>query len=227
MRKQPKWSLRNILKGSAATLLYSGSKAVAAEGPDKIRIAQIGTSHAHAAGKMAAVSKLSDIYDVAGIAEPIESEHAHARKNAAYRDLRLMTENELLNDRSIAAVIVETTLDDSPRAALACIEAGKHIHLDKPGAASHADFASLRTRAEQLKLTVQMGYMLRYNPAFELLFVAHTSSLSPTQFRASAKFITKDFLLPPKIKLRWYIYISVPQKILDRGYHRSQDPSEP
>jgi len=173
MHKQPKWSRRNILTVSATSLLYSGSKAVAAEGPDKIRIAQIGTSHAHAAGKMAAVRKLSDIYDVAGIAEPIESQHAHARKNAAYRDLRWMTENELLNDRSIAAVIVETTLDDSPRAALACIEAGKHIHLDKPGAASHADFAALRTRAEQLNLTVQMGYMLRYNPAFELLFVAH------------------------------------------------------
>ena len=60
----------------------------------------------------------------------------------------------------------------------------------------------------------------------ELLFASHTSS-PPTQFRASAKFITKDFLLPPKIKLRWYIYISVPQKNLDRGTHRSQDPSEP
>jgi predicted dehydrogenase len=53
-----------------------------------------------------------------------------------------------------------------------CIEAGKHVHLDKPGALKHDDFKSMRLEAEKRGLTLQMGYMLRYNPAFELLFQA-------------------------------------------------------
>jgi predicted dehydrogenase len=46
------------------------------------------------------------------------------------------------------------------------------VHLDKPGALKHDDFKSMRLEAEKRGLTVQMGYMLRYNPAFELLFQA-------------------------------------------------------
>jgi predicted dehydrogenase len=53
-----------------------------------------------------------------------------------------------------------------------CIEAGKHVHLDKPGALKHDEFKAMRLEAEKRGLTVQMGYMLRYNPAFELLFQA-------------------------------------------------------
>ena len=168
MHHPSKTSRRSILKASAASLLYPIASAVAADTVGKIRIAQIGTSHAHAAGKMDAVCNLSDLYDVVGIADP-----TGPKNHPAYMDLRWMKEEELLADRSIDAVVIETTLEDSARAALACIEARKHIHLDKPGAASHADFVALRRRAEQLNLTVQMGYMLRYNPAFQLLFAAH------------------------------------------------------
>jgi len=173
MREPIMINRRSILKASAAAMLYPTAKSIAAEGFDKIRIAQIGTSHAHAAGKMDALRKLNDLYEVVGIAEPIEAQQAAARKHAAYNNLKWVTEETLLSDPSVEAIVIETTLEDSPRAAIACIEAGKHIHLDKPGAASHADFAALRTRADQLRLTVQMGYMLRYNPAFQLLFMAH------------------------------------------------------
>jgi predicted dehydrogenase len=64
----------------------------------------------------------------------------------------------LLSDSSVQAIVVETSLADSPRAAQACLRAGKHIHLDKPGAASHAKFRALRLEAERRRLTVQMGY---------------------------------------------------------------------
>ena len=53
-----------------------------------------------------------------------------------------------------------------------CIAAGKHIHLDKPAGESLAALRRLLDDATARRLTVQMGYMLRYNPAFELLFQA-------------------------------------------------------
>ena len=44
-----------------------------------IRVAQIGTSHAHASGKMEALRSLPDLYDVVGFAEPISARQAAAQ----------------------------------------------------------------------------------------------------------------------------------------------------
>jgi predicted dehydrogenase len=156
---------------AAALAPFAG--ALAAENSKRIRIGQIGTSHGHAAGKMAALRSLSHLYEVVGIAEPIAGRQAIAGRQQAYAGLNWLTEEALLSDPSVQAIAVETTLADSARAARACLRAGKHLHLDKPGAASHAEFKALRLEAERRRLTVQMGYMLRYNPAFELLFRAY------------------------------------------------------
>jgi len=164
---------RHALKTAAAVALAPFASVLSADPPAKIRIGQIGTSHAHASGKMDAIRSLTDLYEVVGIAEPIAGQQASAEKQKTYAGLKWMSEEELVSDKSIQAVVVETTLGDSARAALACIQAGKHIHLDKPGAEKHADYKMMRLEAERRQLTVQMGYMLRYNPAFELLFRAH------------------------------------------------------
>ena len=122
---------------------------------------------------MDALRSLPDLYEVVGIAEPIAGRRAEAEAHKSYAGLKWLTEEALVSDRSVQAIVIETTLADSPRAARACLQAGKHIHLDKPGAQHHADFKSLRLEAERRRLTLQMGYMLRYNPGFELLFRAY------------------------------------------------------
>jgi len=157
---------RTLLTGLA---LAPFAGLLAADAPARIRIAQVGTSHAHAAGKMDALRALPDLYDVVGFAEPIAARQASAQKAKSFAGLKYLTEDEVLADKSIQAVVIETTLEDSARAALAALKAGKHIHLDKPGAEKHADFVALRRYAAEQKLTVQMGYMLRYNPGIQLL----------------------------------------------------------
>ena len=142
---------------------------LAAEDKPRLRVGQIGTSHAHAAGKMDALRSLPDLYDVVGFAEPIAARQAAAQKAKSFSGLKYLTEAEILADPTIRVVVIETTLEDSARAALAALKAGKHIHLDKPGAEKHADFIALRRYAAEKGLTVQMGYMLRYNPAIQLL----------------------------------------------------------
>ena len=160
---------RTLLTGLA---LAPFAQLLGANTTERIRIAQIGTSHAHAAGKMDALRSLADLYDVVGYAEPISSRQAAAQKAKSFAGLKYLTEAEILADPSIQAVVIETTLEDSARAALAALKAGKHIHLDKPGAEKHADFVTLRRYAAEHKLTVQMGYMLRYNPGIQLLVQA-------------------------------------------------------
>ena len=158
---------RRTLLAGLASAPFAGL--LAAESKPRLRVAQIGTSHAHAAGKMDALRSLTDIYDVVGFAEPIAARQAAAQKAKSFVGLKYLTEAEILADPSIRVVVIETTLEDSARAAIAALKAGKHIHLDKPGAEKHADFVALRRYAAEKGLTVQMGYMLRYNPAIQLL----------------------------------------------------------
>lgn len=142
-------------------LLACGTTAFAAGNDAKLRIGQIGTEHAHAAGKMEAMRSLTDLWEVVGVTGP-----------KGYDGVKTLTVEELLATPDLKAVAVETTIEASCEMARRCIEAGKHVHLDKPGALNHDEFKSMRLEAEKRGLTVQMGYMLRYNPAFALLFQA-------------------------------------------------------
>jgi predicted dehydrogenase len=141
-----------------------------AEYGDRIRIGQIGTKHPHASGKIRAMRSLGDLYEVVGVVEPDDARRAELAKTDEYRGVRWMTQQELLETDGLAAVAVETGVRELVPAAVECIRAGKHIHLDKPAGTSMPDCRELHAEADRRGLTIQMGYMLRYNPAFQLLF---------------------------------------------------------
>jgi predicted dehydrogenase len=158
---------RTVLLASLATMSVGFSST------PRIRIGQVGTTHAHASGKMDALRSLGDLYEVVGLVEP-DSKHAEqAQKSKTYAGLNLLTEDALLATPRLQAVAVETEIEDGAATAMRCLRAAKHVHLDKPGALDHAEFAAMRREAEKSGLTVQMGYMLRYNPAFEFLYRIH------------------------------------------------------
>jgi predicted dehydrogenase len=138
----------------------------------KIKIGQIGTGHAHASGKMAALRRLTSDYEVIGIVEPNEQLRATNAGQGAYRGLKWMTEEQLLGAPGLEVVAVETCVPDLIATATRCIDAGMHLHLDKPAGTSLAAFRRLLHAATAKGLTVQMGYMLRNNPAFQLAFQA-------------------------------------------------------
>ena len=116
---------------------------------------------------MEAVRSLPELYEVVGVSG------AERALGAAYEGIPRMGEPELLAQTGLKAVLVETAVGESCATALRALRAGKHVHLDKPGALEHREFAAMRAEGEERGLTVQMGYMLRYNPAFQLLFQAH------------------------------------------------------
>ncbi|MDB4749262.1 Gfo/Idh/MocA family oxidoreductase [Rubripirellula sp.] len=135
----------------------------------RIRIGQIGTSHPHAAGKLAAIRGLDEIFELVGVAEPDETRRNAVLGKEAYRDVTWMSQNDLLNS-DVAAIAVETQVSQLVPTAIRCLMAGKHIHLDKPAGMSMPACRAMHKQADQKGLTIQMGYMLRYNPAFVLLF---------------------------------------------------------
>jgi predicted dehydrogenase len=46
-----------------------------------------------------------------------------------------------------------------------CVDAGKHIHMDKPAGGTLEEYKYVLDTAKEKKLAVQLGYMYRYNPA--------------------------------------------------------------
>lgn len=138
----------------------------------RIKIGQIGTTHGHAAGKMSTMRKLKAEFEVVGIVEPDEKRRRSMQDNSAYRGLTWMSEQQLFATPGLQAVAVETAVRELVPTAARCVAAGMHVHLDKPAGESLREFKQLLDNATRQGLVVQMGYMFRYNPAFQFLFRA-------------------------------------------------------
>lgn len=145
----------------------AGARAEGTSGGPRIKVGQIGVGHAHA-NKLAVFRRSAD-YEVVGVVEPDAELRRRAEAQEAYRGLPWLTREQLLNTPGLQAVLVETRVRDLLDTAEACVEAGKHIHLDKPAGESLPQLRRVLDAAAQRKLLVQMGYMYRYNPAVVLL----------------------------------------------------------
>ena len=132
---------------------------------EKIKVGQIGIGHNHAEGKMKAVRKFPELFEVVGYAEDDEIWVEKRGQLPCYKDLPRLSKEELLN--KCDAVLVECEVKHLTQTASMCIEAGKHIHMDKPASGTLREFEELLDLAKGKKLTVQMGYMYRYNPAVQ------------------------------------------------------------
>jgi len=161
--------LRSALAVSAGGVVLNAAYGDEKEVPKKqpIKVAQIGTGHAHAS--KLSVFRASPDYEVIGIAEPDPELRKKAQSQDLYRGLPWMTQEELLKAPGLQLVLVETRVRDLLTTAEACVIAGKHIHLDKPAGESLPHLRRILDSAARQKLLVQMGYMFRYNPAVVLL----------------------------------------------------------
>ncbi len=151
---------------STLTPIYGQASAV------RTRVGQIGTKHAHAAGKMEAVRKLSKHFDVVGIVEDDPQQRERMLKHPAYADLDWFTSEQLLTAPDLQLVLVETDIDNLLITAEKCLAAGCHIHLDKPAGTSLDHFRRITELAASKQRLIQMGYMFRSNPGFQFLYGA-------------------------------------------------------
>ena len=133
-----------------------------------LKIGQIGIGHNHGAGKMRAIRKFPELFEVIGYAEENEQWVAQRGQLEAYQGLKRLTVEEVIDQSD--AILVETDVLDLTATAQKCIDAGKHIHLDKPASGTLAEYKHLLDSAKEKNLVVQLGYMYRYNPPIQKLF---------------------------------------------------------
>ena len=134
----------------------------------KIKVAQIGTSkNSHGNFIWESMIKQKDIFDVVGYALPENEREKFPDRAKAFDGYNELTVDEILNNPEIEAVAVETEEIYLTKYALMVANAGKHLHMEKPGGVDLADFEKLVEILKSKNLTFSTGYMYRFNPKIQ------------------------------------------------------------
>lgn len=156
---------------------------------EKIKVAQLGVYHEHAAGKFAALKKLPDIYEIVGYWNDDTYCKTPRRELAGlgtYDGYKAMTLDEILNYPGLQAVTVEVPNNDLVPIAMKCMEKGLAMHMDKPAGEDLAAYKKLLDGCKAKNLPFQMGFMFRGNPAFQFCIKAVKGGLLGDVFEIQA-----------------------------------------
>ena len=138
-----------------------------------MRIAQYSTKHAHHAAVARSI-RACPLLELVGVYEPDEDRRATVLQPgpanggpSPYGGVSwFATKEEMLGDASIEAIACEGDNAESLAQAEEIVAAGKHLWLDKPAGEDWPRWQALCASAEAQGLHIQLGFMLRYNPAF-------------------------------------------------------------
>jgi predicted dehydrogenase len=132
-----------------------------------IRMAQYGTKHGHAAGKLLAMQKNPHV-EVVGVYEPeIARRRWLANQEGTFRHVRWFDDKRaMLDDPTIVAIASEGLNSESLSQTEEIVQAGKHVWYDKPAGDNWPQWQRVVALAKEKGIVIQMGYMFRYHHGF-------------------------------------------------------------
>jgi predicted dehydrogenase len=132
-----------------------------------VRMAQYGTRHGHAEGKLAAMRGCPAV-ELAGVFEPDPARRAAlSAPGSPYAGVRWFgAAAEMLEDPSIVAIASEGRNDESLDQTEQIVRAGKHVWYDKPAGDDWAQWQRVVALAGARGRLIQVGYMFRYHEGF-------------------------------------------------------------
>lgn len=141
-----------------ASLALLGPAAAHANIAAPIRIAFLGIGHSHFKDKLRIIQQSRD-FTLVGLCEDNPEIRKHGPSGA-----RWISRQELLRDAD--AVVVEGDVRDLASDAWFALRGGKHVHIEKPPAATQHQFDRLLKESKSQDRVLQVGYMWRYHPGF-------------------------------------------------------------
>ncbi len=136
----------------------------------KLRIAQIGMGHDHAVDIINTLKKLTDIFELVGLAIPEEENNKYQDKLAQHcQGIPRLSVDDIMQDPTIEAVAIETEEINLTDYAMLAAQHDKQIHMDKPGGFELSAFERLINLLKEKGLVFHLGYMYRYNRAVSRL----------------------------------------------------------
>ena len=131
----------------------------------RIRIAQIGMNrYSHAPEVFTTLKLHPEVFELVGYALVEDERETCADKLKFFDGFPELSLDEILNDPTIEAVAVETDEIHLNKYAQMAADAGKHIHMEKPGSQDLANFERLIDTMRKSEKVFHTGYMYRYNP---------------------------------------------------------------
>ena len=109
------------------------------------------------------VRNFAELGVLAAIADP---DQGTAAKLSERFDTKVRSADQVLDDRSIAAVAIAAPAAHHASLARAALEAGKHVFVEKPLALTLVEAERLCQLAEQRDRRLMVGHLLQYHPAF-------------------------------------------------------------
>ena len=135
-----------------------------------VRMAQVGTKHGHAAGKLLSMQRNPHV-EFAGVFEPDEQRRGElSNAPGPYQNVHWFHAlDDMLSDRGIVAVASEGSNRESLAQTEAIVQAGKHVWYDKPAGLDWEHWQRVAALSRSRSVVIQMGYMFRYHHAFRLV----------------------------------------------------------
>jgi len=100
------------------------------------------------------------------LAALVDSKPARAEELAERHGGSVRSYRDVLADGAIGAIVVSTPGPAHYRNALAALDAGKHVYVEKPLTMSVAESEALVARAAAARRTLMVGHILLHHPAF-------------------------------------------------------------
>lgn len=119
-----------------------------------------------------------------GVLSAVHDQQAEAAANAgAMADVPVMGWDGILEDGGIAAVAIATPAATHSELAIAALEAGKHVFVEKPLALLVPDAEQVVKVAQETGKRLMVGHLLRYHPAFvELEAIVRAGTLGELRY---------------------------------------------
>jgi predicted dehydrogenase len=132
-----------------------------------VRIGVVGGGLIAQVAHLPALRALDALYELVALAEPdagVRDALARRYGIASHADHR-----QLLDSHELDALLVCSPNGTHARVTLDALDAGLHVLVEKPLCLSPGDARAISSRARTRARVVQVGYMKRYDPAYELL----------------------------------------------------------
>jgi predicted dehydrogenase len=149
----------------------AGVASVALGATNRIRVGILCIQHSHLGEKLKAMANNSD-YELVSVCEPDEAVKRSKGSDPLLQRLRWVSMDELLSDKSIDLIVFEGEVKDAVPYGKRILDAGKHLHLEKPPTNKMEPFRELVELARRQDRKLQLGYIWRFHEGTDTVLEA-------------------------------------------------------
>lgn len=153
---------RHFLHTAAGGVALTAALPAVEPSKARIPIGFLGSTYSHGPDKIRLALSSPD-WELIGVCEPTPAGRAVCERLGA----PLVSQEELF--RRAQVVAVESDVRDHAAHALLALQAGRHVHLEKPPAARLDDLRAVVAAAREQQRLLQVGFMWRYHPGFQAI----------------------------------------------------------